>query len=260
MVHSRRLAVGVVVYGLSAGACLLAQMSIASALLTQQRNSSVAAGAISADSDGVQPAASLEAALQQAFQSAGVVFTGVVISVDRTPGAVVVRWLVEDAVAGVASGAVYEQREWPGLWADGRARYQVGERALVLLHAPSVGGYASPVSDGVIPLRGDAVTGSLDLRWMAQHVAITDVARLRPMLALRAAGGDLALSDVLLAQTAAAASVPHTQSSLAVASGSGTVIVPAAIAVPVEDANAQIDGAMILGMLHAWKRGQTAGR
>ena len=203
--------------------------------------------------------------MQAAFADAGVVFTGEVLSVDRTPGTVVVRWLVEDAVIGVAAGAVYELKEWPGLWAEGGARYQVGERALVLLHATSVGGYASPVADGVIPLRGDTITGTLDLRWMAQHVVVSDAARLQPMLALRAAGGDFALADALLRRSASADGVPsRVPSSLpangGIAAAGGAVIVTTPTNAPADDANAHVDGAMILGMLHAWQRSQTAGR
>ena len=244
------------------GAPLLSQTSIAAAMLARTAPVMETDGSNSV----AQPAASLEDALRSAFANAGVIFTGEVVSIERIPGAVVVRWRVEDAVRGVAAGAIYEQKEWDGLWADGNARYQVGERALVLLHAPSVGGYASPVADGVVPLRGDATTGTLDLRWMARQVAVTDAARLRPMMALRAAGGDFALSDALLRRSAQAASVPRPRGLMSLPSdgndaNNGAVTSgPSAEDTSAGNANEHVDGAMILGMLHAWQRTGTSGR
>ena len=241
---------------------LASQTSIANAIQARERSSPVAAPTTDEDGGIAQPAASLEVALRAAFASASVIFAGEVISVDRTASAVIVRWHVADAVRGVSSVGHYEQKEWPGLWVDGDARYVVGERALVLLHAPSVAGFVSPVADGVIPLHGDTTTGTLDLRWLSQQVVVTDAARLRPMLALRAAGGSFALRDALLARTANVASVPRARGMQAVATtGSGDpVILPAPTSGANGDANAHVDGAMILGMLHAWQRAGTAGQ
>ena len=244
---------------------LASQVSIASATLARERSG---AGIASNDTvrEVAQPATSLEAALQAAFADAGVIFTGEVVSIERTPGAVVIRWRVEDAVAGVSVGAIYPQREWPGLWADGNARYRVGERALVLLHSASVGGYASPVADGIIPLRGDTIAGTLDLRWVAQHVAVTDAASLQPMLAVRAAGGDLALADALLKRSGTASNVAQAHGPLRLPatpgsqSDGGTMSLSPVIAPSVDDAHAHVDGAMILGMLHAWQRTKAAGQ
>ena len=241
---------------------LVAQTSITSAMLDRERGSLVTI----AGTDVAQPAASLEEALRAAFASAGVIFVGEVLSIDRTAGAVIVRWRVDDAVRGLSAAALYEQKEWPGLWADGNARYRVGERALVLLHSPSVAGYASPVGDGVIPLRGDTITGALDLRWLAEQVVVMDAARLRPVLALRMAGGNFALRDALLARTASPASVPRArgmQSLPPADSGdpnSDPVILPPPADDASDDANAHVDGTMILGMLHAWQRVATTGR
>ena len=249
------------------GAPAAAQMSIASAMLAQGRGSLVTAPDPGPGDGATQPVTTLEAALRTALTGAGVIFTGEVIAIDRTGGNVTVRWRVDDAVRGVSAGALYEQKEWGGLWADGNARYAVGERALVLLHAPSVAGYATPVGDGVIPLHGDAVSGLLDLRWMAQQVAVTDPARLRPMLALQAAGGDFAVSDALQKRSAQAAAVPRaggmqslpaTQN--APNSSGSAVLLSTPVDIAPDDANAHVDSAMIMGMLHAWQRAGGAAR
>jgi hypothetical protein len=242
-----------------AGAPLLSQMSIATAMLARERSGLVTAPVTDTDGGVVQPATSLEDALRTAFASADVIFVGEVLAVNRTASAVMVRWRVEDAVRGLSAVGLYEQKEWPGLWADGNARYVVGERALVLLHAPSEAGFASPVGDGVIPLRGDTITGTLDLRWIAQQVVVADAARLQPMLALRSASGNFAIRDALLAHTAQTASVPRGLQSLPRMDNSFLILTPPTVGAT-DDANAHVDGAMILGMLHAWQRAGTAAR
>src|ERR1700709_54225 len=141
----QRVAVCVAVFSALGGAPLLSQTSIATAMLSRERSDFLTAPV----TDIAQPAASLEDALRAAFADAGVIFIGEVLSVDRTASAAVVRWRVDDAVRGVSAVGLYEQKEWPGLWADGNARYQVGERALMLLHAPSVAGVASPGEQGI---------------------------------------------------------------------------------------------------------------
>lgn len=128
------------------------------------------------------PGVTGEAVLEEMAGRAAVIFVGTVTEV-RMPedggGIVVVEFAVSDAVRGVADGA-YELREWAGLWRDG-ARYRVGDRRLMLLHAPGPGGLSSPVDgmDGVIPVgpaggvataltSGNAmgVGESVDLRWL----------------------------------------------------------------------------------------------
>ena len=252
----RTIAGCVALCAVGAGLPLIAQMTIAEAMLARERGAPALAVVRDGGSGVAEPPTSLEAALRAAFASAGVIFTGEVVAIDHAPGAVIVRWRVEDAVRGVGAGAIYEQKEWPGLWAGGDARHRVGERALVLLHAPSVGGYASPVADGVVPLRGDAVTGTLDLRWMAQTVAVTDAARLQPMLSLRDAGGDLTLRDALLARAAQNVMGAHVRAlhTTSMESGRATVLLPSPMIVPADDPNEHVDGAMIVGMLHAWQR------
>jgi hypothetical protein len=92
---------------------------------------------------------------------ASVVFAGQVIAVHRregtggSTGVVEIQFAVEDAVRGVSGGA-YTLREWAGLWPAGEQPFRVGERFLMLLHAPSAAGLSSPVGgmDGAIPIRG----------------------------------------------------------------------------------------------------------
>ena len=216
--------------------------------------------------------ATLEAALRALADQADVIFTGEVVSIDSRADAVEVRWQVEAAVRGAAAGQVYVLREWVGLWQSDSTRYVKGQRALLLLHAPSAAGYASPVggSDGVIALRGNAESGTLDLRLLQQRVLVTDAARLRPALALRAAGGSLAVSDAL--QREAARQAPTLPRTVAAArssaqvrlqpepDGNGTPVVTrtqsgstgAATAV---DANSRVDAGMVVDMLKAWQRG-----
>ncbi len=82
----------------------------------------------------------------------------------------------------------YILREWAGLWAAGSQRYRVGQRLLMMLHAPSMGGMSSPVGglDGAIPIRqggtGTALANEatrlqspfvepfVDLRWLGVRV------------------------------------------------------------------------------------------
>ena len=146
----------------------------------------------------------------------------------------------------------------------------MGERALVMLHAPSAAGYSSPVAggDGVVPLYGSVPTGVLDLRLLAQHVAVTDNARLRPMMALRSAGGSLPLAAALQARAAQGARTTPARAARQMAlpdadAGSAQTApetlptsaeAPSAVSEPPSlDGNSRVEGALVLGMLHAWQ-------
>ena len=138
-----------------------------------------------AAAESMEPATSLEDALHLLFAQADVVFTGTVTKIEVTGGAVIIRFLVDDAVRGVTPGSTYTLREWSGLWADDPARYVEGQRRLMLLHGASTSGYASPVwrTRGAIPLRGDAAQLLVDLRWLAAEVQ-TAASKLQPMSSL----------------------------------------------------------------------------
>jgi hypothetical protein len=135
--------------------------------------------------------------LHEISERAGVIFMGQVLAV-RLPigvgpasGVVEIDFRVDQAILGCRTGQTYVLREWGGLWAGGAQRYRVGQRLLMLLHAPSAGGMSSPVGglDGAIPIRqgegmspgaASAVAESLvappssssfvDLRWLGARL------------------------------------------------------------------------------------------
>jgi hypothetical protein len=132
----------------------------------------------------------IEDALHQMSDAAGVIFSGEVTAIrQRTgengaSGVVEVDFRIDEAVRGCSAGGTYTLREWAGLWAAGEARYRIGQRLLMLLHAPGAGGMSSPVGGavGVIPLRGTATTPQAasattastpliaDLRWVGTRL------------------------------------------------------------------------------------------
>lgn len=117
----------------------------------------------------IAPATEIE--LHALSRQAGVIFAGQVIAIrhnDAATGVVEIDFAVEDAVRGV-NGGTYTLREWAGLWSAANQPFRVGERYLMLLHAPGSAGLSSPVggSDGAIPIRGG---GMVDLRWIAARV------------------------------------------------------------------------------------------
>jgi hypothetical protein len=128
---------------------------------------------------------SIEEALHQMSDKAGVIFAGEVVAVrpqdggDTAAGFVEVEFRVDEAIRGCTSGAPYILREWAGLWAGGVQRYHVGERRLMFLHDPSASGLSSPMDgmDGAIPIHGSnssvvasnsvtAPSAVADLRWI----------------------------------------------------------------------------------------------
>lgn len=150
----------------------------------------------------------IEDALRQMADQAAIIFVGEVSSIHHRQGAVEICWQVEDAVRGVTADTTYVQHEWAGLWADGVPRYQVGQRSLVMLHAPSAAGFSSPVSgqDGVLPAHGDAVNGTVDLRWINTHIAraqrnlnggVISVARMQAKVQLRVQFGEETQQDIV---------------------------------------------------------------
>lgn len=170
--------------------------------------------------DATAPAATLEDALHGMFSAAEVVFAGTVTRVEKTDQAVIIRFHVEDGVRGVATGATYTLREWSGLWVDDPDRYMVGERRLMLLHALSQAGYASPVagSRGAIRLHGNAAQDVADLRWVATNVV-------------------QAVSSPSIRALASAEGKPASSTA---------------------GDNSAVDGSMLSGMLHAWQRSEAA--
>ena len=138
----------------------------------------------------ITPAQTVEDALHQMSDSAGVIFIGEVTAIRSVNGAngasgiVEVDFRVDQAVRNCTSNSTYTLREWAGLWAAGDQRYRTGQRLLMLLHAPGPSGISSPVGGmaGAIPVRASttspdtasATTASApliaDLRWVGTHL------------------------------------------------------------------------------------------
>jgi hypothetical protein len=129
--------------------------------------------------------------LHQMSDRADIVFMGQVLAVHLPAGAspasgiVEIQFRVDQAIRGCKMGEPFVLREWGGLWAGGGGRYRVGQRLLMFLHAPSTGGFSSPVDglDGAIPIRqsamGAPVGGNatptptlpfVDLRWLGARL------------------------------------------------------------------------------------------
>jgi len=211
--------------------------------------------------------------LHEMSDRAGVIFMGQVLAV-RLPGnaglasgVVEVDFRVDQPILGCRAGQAYVLREWAGLWI-GVQRYRVGQRLLMLLHAPSVGGMSSPVGglDGAIPIRQSAATGAaamgavtessgtppttlsfVDLRWLGAKVQRSISYRtepVRPPSALPQLG---------------ATERPAGQ---VVAAGSGisnvTMVLPleytsaADASVPAQQASVDV----VLGLLNSWQKAQ----
>ena len=139
-----------------------------------------------------EPAQTIEDALHQMSDQAGVVFVGEVTAIrhitgdNGASGIVEVEFRIDQAVRGI-TGGTYILREWAGLWAGGDQRYRTGQRLLMLLHTPGANGISSPVGGmaGAIPVHGgdiaphatDISTTHLptiaDLRWVATKIQRT---------------------------------------------------------------------------------------
>jgi hypothetical protein len=128
--------------------------------------------------------------LHQMSDRADVIFMGQVLTVHLPDGGrpasgiVEIQFRVDEAIRGCKTGQPYVLHEWGGLWA-GSGRYRVGQRLLMLLHAPGAGGLSSPVGglDGAILIRQSGIVASLaesttrppplpfvDLRWLGARL------------------------------------------------------------------------------------------
>jgi hypothetical protein len=132
----------------------------------------------------------VEDVLRQMSDKADIIFVGQVAAIrpheDDGMGAgfIEIDFSVDQAIRGCSGGA-YVLREWVGLWPGDAHRYQVGQRLLMMMHAPGASGLSSPVDgmDGAIPIRGVADASPLavsaanapvpvaDLRWLGAKVA-----------------------------------------------------------------------------------------
>ena len=137
-----------------------------------------------------EPVQTIEDALHQISDQAGVAFVGEVTAIrhingtDGASGVVEVEFHIDQAIRGSTPGGTYILREWAGLWAGGDQRYRRGQRLLMLLHTPGPNGITSPVGGmaGAIPLRGGDIAPRAtdtstthqptmaDLRWVATKI------------------------------------------------------------------------------------------
>jgi len=145
---------------------------------------------VAAHAQQTTPPQTIEEALHQLSDSAGVIFVGEVTAIRSLAGAngssgiVEVDFRIDQAVRNCTPNSTYTLREWAGLWAAGDQRYRTGQRLLMLLHAPGPSGITSPVGGmiGAIPVRASttspdtasATTASApliaDLRWVGAHL------------------------------------------------------------------------------------------
>jgi hypothetical protein len=189
------------------------------------------------------PPQTVEDALHEMSDAAGVIFAGQVMSVKvvqgsmGAPGVVEVRFRVDQAVRGCSAGGTYVLKEWQGLWEGGNARYRVGQRLLMLLRAPGAAGLSSPVGgmDGAIPIRGvESQIGS------GVMVAAASAAAPEPMVDLRWVGARMLRS----ASSATGTGLGGLVSGASV--GSGSAVGPASVAV----AGASVG--TVVGLLSGW--------
>ncbi|HEY1657562.1 MAG TPA: hypothetical protein VGG14_04405 [Candidatus Sulfotelmatobacter sp.] len=89
--------------------------------------------------------------LPRMIQSAGIIFSGQVVSVTHAEAAsgelatpTVITFQVQHAIRGAMAGQKLTIREWAGLWNRGE-RYRIGERVFLFLYPPSRLGLTSPV-------------------------------------------------------------------------------------------------------------------
>jgi hypothetical protein len=120
---------------------------------------------------------------QQLVRTAGIIFSGRVVSVGDTASssgpehaATSITFQVEHAIRATLPNQSVTIHEWAGLWSRGE-RYRVGERVLLFLYGPSTLGLTSPVAgpmgrfavdsqDGIVMSAADiaAFTGNPILR------------------------------------------------------------------------------------------------
>jgi hypothetical protein len=210
--------------------------------------------------------------LHQLSDKADVIFAGQVLAIRRPGNGVVeVEFRVDEAIRGCTSGTTYTLREWAGLWMADNQRYRVGQRLLMLLHAPGAGGLSSPVSglDGAIPIRQGGAAAQADS-------LVSSVAPQRPYVDLRWLGVRLPRAVTYRSEPAPAGkSVDQPASPLAQVRAQRTRLVAASesatSAAPIVATTSSNAGATkgsvaaqqasvdaVIGMLTSWQKAQHA--
>jgi hypothetical protein len=211
----------------------------------------------------------VETALHQMSDRADVIFVGQVTAVRRVDGGnvasgvVEVEFRVDQAIRGCTAGAPYVLREWAGLWEVGALRYRVGQRLLMLLHAPGVAGMSSPVDglDGAIPVvRGGSAPlagesagrmspPAVDLRWVGikllHPVSYRSGVGRGPRAAMQPA---MSIARSQAVRGVAAGAVVQVAPLTVLSAGEG----PGMASVPSQQAS--VDA--VVGMLQAWSKSE----
>lgn len=215
--------------------------------------------------------------LHQLSDKADVIFAGQVLAIRRPGNGVVeVEFRVDEAIRGCTSGTTYTLREWAGLWMADNQRYRVGQRLLMLLHAPGAGGLSSPVSglDGAIPIRQGGAEAQAGAGAQADSLP-SSVAPQRPYVDLRWLGVRLPHAVTYRSESPAGNPVDQPASPLAQVHAQQTRLVaasePATSAAPivattlsnagvtkgsVAAQQASVDA--VIGMLTTWQKAQHA--
>ncbi len=200
--------------------------------------------------------------LHRLSDQADVIFAGQVLAIRRPGNGVVeVNFRVDEAIRGCTSGTSYTLREWDGLWVVNNQRYRVGERLLMLLHAPGAAGMSSPVSglDGAIPIRQGGVAESPD-----SSVRVSSVGPSRPYLDLRWLGAKVPRAVTYRSETGdatkgvgpAASSFGKVKPFVA-AAGSQVSADPSVSAESAKNGSVAAQQASVdavIGMLNAWEK------
>ena len=223
----------------------------------------------------------VEDALHQMSDRAAVIFVGQVTAVRRidgggvSSGVVEVEFQVDQAVRGCAAGTPYVLREWAGLWVGGDQRYRVGQRLLMLLHAPGASGMSSPVDglDGAIPIvRGGSAPlmagtsarvapPAVDLRWVGTKVQRTVSYRSEPARGAHGVRqGTTSTGQSRMVRAVTAGSVTQVAPVVVMPSAAGTAAGlaggPGTVSTPAQQAS--VDA--VVGMLTSWQKGSHAVR
>jgi len=202
--------------------------------------------------------------LHQMSNRADVIFMGQVLAVrhnsdSENVGVVEVEFRVDQAVRGCTAGTIYTLWEWGGLWTGGSRRYHVGQRLLMLLHAPIAGGLSSPVDglDGAIPVRQGSTATPLatasappgapfvDLRWLGVKLQRPVSYRSGP-----APTKDPVRQAAIAHQQTAYPTVSGTRSSVAPIIVQLGNVNPSDASIPAQEAS--VDA--VLGMLTTWQK------
>lgn len=201
--------------------------------------------------------------LHQLSDTADVIFAGQVLAIRRpNDGVVEVEFRVDQAIRGCTAGTPYVLREWAGLWAGDSQRYRVGQRLLMLLHAPSAAGMSSPVGglDGAIPIRqGDVAMPMadiatppqppyVDLRWLGARLPHAVSYRSEPVGAVQPANPQMPF----FGQQAAHAATPSSIGSLTQTKPMIGNVSSSDASIPAQQASVNA----VMGMLSSWQKAQ----